>query len=119
MAYTKPITKGTLSINEILRHPAYKHGFESHRKFKNAGEPQHERIKFDLRCPNEFGSTGFDTSRSELTPGMIWLLGAHAGMKNSNGLGEIYGFPSRENLDPLPPLEETFQQLSLFDEEFP
>lgn len=76
------------SKEAVLRHPAYRHGFEGHRALKDARIKQRTSSpegKFDTTTPSAYRDNLerlFEDS--SLSPYHIWIAGAHAGMGNSN-----------------------------------
>lgn len=101
-----------MTTDDIRRHPAYKHGFEGHRRYKNSGEdhPLGYHEKYGLNIAKEFSSTLLIPGTS-FSPYDIWMSGAHAGMKNhSTG----YSLGGEGNPEPIYDYEPIQVQLDLF-----
>ena len=79
-----------MTADDIRRHPAYKHGFEGHRKYHLNGN---SNPRDDPKCTHEapeFRSTTVLLGE-KFSVHQIWIAGAHAGMENCRGWTD---FPS-------------------------
>lgn len=101
-----------MTTDDIRRHPAYKAGFEGHRKYlesdRSAAQSYLIMIPEEFNSRNSFPGENFD-------PYQLWLIGAHSGMKNSNGFYNVPGGDFwKTNPEPIYHSEYRHVQLDLF-----
>lgn len=104
-----------MTEEDVRRHPAYKHGFEGHRRFLESGQDRSEgyHARYGLICPLEYASSAqLSTESHGISLNSIWMSGAHAGMKNSNSRWSLGG---PNNPEPIYGFEVIQIQLDLFD----